>query len=97
MTNTGNQPVTITAITLAGSGASEVQLLTGATTDCAATTTLGADEKCDLRARFDPGHDRREVRDPDGDVQRRRRHRRAVGHGHANAAVARPGDVGVWI
>jgi hypothetical protein len=54
VTNTGTEPVTLTAITLAGSNPGEFQLLTGAAVDCTTTTTLTAGETCDLRARFDP-------------------------------------------
>ena len=53
VTNVGSEPVTLAAITLGGTDPGQFKRLTGATTDCAATT-LGAGETCDLRARFDP-------------------------------------------
>jgi hypothetical protein len=52
--NSGNVPVTLTAVMLAGTDAAQFEQLTGLDGDCGATTTLTPGAACDLRARFDP-------------------------------------------
>ncbi|HEX8206465.1 MAG TPA: choice-of-anchor D domain-containing protein, partial [Solirubrobacteraceae bacterium] len=52
--NTGDQPVTIAAVTLGGANPKQFQRLTGDVGDCAATTTLQPGEDCAVRAVFDP-------------------------------------------
>ncbi|HEV2813291.1 MAG TPA: choice-of-anchor D domain-containing protein [Solirubrobacteraceae bacterium] len=52
--NTGDQPVTIAAVTLGGANPSQFQRLTGDPDDCAPATTLQPLEDCTVRAVFDP-------------------------------------------
>ena len=54
VTNTGTEPVTLSALTLAGGDAADFERLTGSAGDCTTTTTLAAGQTCDLRVRFDP-------------------------------------------
>ena len=54
VTNTGTEPVTLTALTLAGGDAAQFARLTGAPADCTSTTALNAGQTCELRVRFDP-------------------------------------------
>ena len=53
ITNSGSEPVTLTAVTLTGD-TTQFARLTGATGDCTTTTQLDAGESCTLRVRFDP-------------------------------------------
>jgi hypothetical protein len=52
--NSGEQPVTIGAVSLSGADAGQFQRLTDAGTDCKAGTQLAAGETCTVRVRFDP-------------------------------------------
>jgi DNA-binding beta-propeller fold protein YncE len=52
VTNSGSEPVTLSALTLSGDAA--FARLTGAAGDCAAGATLTAGATCALRVRFDP-------------------------------------------
>ena len=54
ISNSGTEPVTISAIALAGADAGHFARLTGAPADCTSTTTLSPGQTCELRARFDP-------------------------------------------
>jgi hypothetical protein len=54
VTNSGSEPVTLSALTLGGADPSQFERLTGQAGDCTATTTLTAGQTCDVRVRFDP-------------------------------------------
>ena len=54
VTNTGTQPVTITAITLGGADPDDFARLTGNAGDCASSTSLTSNQSCQLRVQFDP-------------------------------------------
>ncbi|HEX8207625.1 MAG TPA: choice-of-anchor D domain-containing protein, partial [Solirubrobacteraceae bacterium] len=54
ITNAGSEPVTIAGLSLSGPDAARFERPTGLITDCAAGTTLAANETCRLRVRFDP-------------------------------------------
>ena len=54
VTNSGTQPVTLTAVTLAGDGASEFRRPADTATDCVSGTLLTGGQACRLRATFDP-------------------------------------------
>ncbi|HUR85361.1 MAG TPA: choice-of-anchor D domain-containing protein [Solirubrobacteraceae bacterium] len=53
VTNSGNAPVTLSALTLSADAA-DFERLTGSAGDCTATTSLAPGETCDVRVRFDP-------------------------------------------
>ncbi len=54
VTNTGTDSITVSGVTVGGSGAAHFERLTGQGTDCANGTVLGAGQTCKVRARFDP-------------------------------------------
>src|SRR4051794_832587 len=53
ITNSGDDPVTISNVVKSGDAEGNFELLTGQASDCA-SQTLGAGETCKVRARFDP-------------------------------------------
>jgi hypothetical protein len=54
VTNTGNLPVTLSAVNVGGADAAMFERQTGQASDCAAGDTLQPDVACQLRFRFDP-------------------------------------------
>lgn len=54
LSNTGGEPITLTALTLSGDAA-EFARVTGAGSDCSTVNRLEPAESCTLRVRFDPG------------------------------------------
>ncbi len=54
VTNTGTEPVTLTAVSVGGADPGEFARLTGDASDCTDSTTLAAGETCKVRTRFDP-------------------------------------------
>jgi hypothetical protein len=54
VTNTGSEPVTISAVDLGGTDAGQFERLAGEAGDCGAGTTLAAGATCVVRVRFDP-------------------------------------------
>jgi hypothetical protein len=54
VTNSGTEPVTLAGVSLGGPDAAGFERPTGLSTDCAAGTTLAANETCRVRVRFDP-------------------------------------------
>src|ERR1044072_7012241 len=55
VTNSGSEAVTLTAIVLGGTDASQFEYLSGSVVDCFVALTLPAGQSCDVRGRFDPG------------------------------------------
>jgi Ca2+-binding RTX toxin-like protein len=56
VTNTGNQPITLTGATFGGADAGEFVRPTATAGDCADNTPLAEGETCNLRVAFDPSH-----------------------------------------
>ncbi|HEX8083733.1 MAG TPA: choice-of-anchor D domain-containing protein [Solirubrobacteraceae bacterium] len=54
ITNTGTETVTPTGVTIGGADAADFQQLTDQGSDCAATASLGPNDTCNVRVRFDP-------------------------------------------
>jgi beta-propeller uncharacterized protein DUF5122/centrosomal CEP192-like protein/HYDIN/CFA65/VesB family protein len=54
VTNSGTEPVTLSAVSVTGADAALFERLSGQATDCAAGDTLTAGETCAVRMRFDP-------------------------------------------
>jgi hypothetical protein len=54
VTNTGNQPVTVTGVSIGGAQRGQFKVLAGALDDCSAGTPIAANGTCKVRVQFDP-------------------------------------------